>query len=52
LLGAFAALLVGVVALLLLQRLVKRGRFTWFAIWVGPLAVATIAMGLAWPTAH
>jgi len=52
LLGAFAALLVGVVALLVLQRLVKRGRFTWFAIWVGPLAVATIAMGLAWPAAH
>jgi undecaprenyl-diphosphatase len=51
-LGAAAALLVGVAALLLLQRLVKRGRFMWFALWVGPLAVATIAMGLAWPARH
>ena len=52
LLGAFAALLVGIGALLLLQRLVRRGRFMWFALWVGPLAIATIAMGLAWPQAH
>ncbi len=52
LLGASAALLIGIAALLLLQRLVKRGRFMWFALWVGPLAVATIAMGLAWPEAY
>jgi len=49
LLGAFAALLVGIAALLALQHLVKRGRFVWFALWVGPLAVATIAMGMVWP---
>jgi undecaprenyl pyrophosphate phosphatase UppP len=47
--GAATALVVGVAALLLLQRLVKRGRFAWFAVWVGPLALATIAMGIAWP---
>lgn len=50
--GALVASIVGVAALLLLQRLVKRGRFMWFALWVGPLAVATIAMGLAWPVAR
>jgi undecaprenyl-diphosphatase len=49
LLGAAVALVTGVVALLVLRRVVVRGRFGWFAFWVGPLALATLALGLAWP---
>jgi undecaprenyl-diphosphatase len=48
-LGAGVALLTGIAALLLLQRVVRKGRFTWFAFWVAPLALATIALGIAWP---
>lgn len=48
-LGASVALLTGIAALLLLQRVVRQGRFTWFAFWVAPLAIATIALGIAWP---
>ena len=47
--GAIAALGTGVVALHLLRRIVNLGRFGWFALWVGPLALATIAMGQSWP---
>jgi undecaprenyl-diphosphatase len=47
--GAFTALVAGIIALRLLRRLVIRGRFGWFAFWVGPLALATLALGLAWP---
>jgi undecaprenyl-diphosphatase len=49
LVGATVALFTGVVALLLLRRVVIKGRFGWFAFWVGPLALATLALGLAWP---
>jgi undecaprenyl-diphosphatase len=49
-LGASVALLTGVAALLLLQRVVQKGHFTWFAFWVGPLALATISLGIAWPS--
>ena len=49
LLGAAVALVTGVVALLVLRRVVTKGRFGWFAFWVGPLALATLALGLAWP---
>lgn len=49
LVGATVALVTGVIALLLLRRVVIRGRFGWFAFWVGPLALATLALGLAWP---
>lgn len=49
LVGAFAALMAGVLALETLRRVVVRGRFGWFVFWVGPLALATIALGLAWP---
>lgn len=49
LLGAVVALGVGVVALRALRGVVDRGHFGWFAFWVGPLALATMAMGLAWP---
>jgi len=38
-----------VLALVLLRKLVKKGRFALFALWVGPLAVATLAMAKAWP---
>jgi undecaprenyl-diphosphatase len=49
LLGVVVALLVGIGALLALQRVVVGGRFAWFAAWTGPLAVATVAMSIAWP---
>jgi len=49
LIGAAVALATGVVALRALRGVVDRGHFGWFAFWVGPLALATMAMGLAWP---
>jgi undecaprenyl-diphosphatase len=49
LLGSVVALVTGVIALVLLRRIVTQGRFAWFALWVGPLAVATLAMAKAWP---
>jgi undecaprenyl-diphosphatase len=49
LVGAVVAFGAGVVALLALRRVVNLGRFGWFALWVGPLALATIAMGQSWP---
>jgi undecaprenyl pyrophosphate phosphatase UppP len=50
LLGATVAFGAGLFALGLLRRIVVGGRFGWFAFWVGPLALATIGMGLAWPS--
>jgi undecaprenyl-diphosphatase len=47
--GGLAALLLGVMSLHLLRGAVVRGRLGWFALWVGPLALATLALGLAWP---
>jgi undecaprenyl-diphosphatase len=47
--GAAVAFVTGVAALLVLQRAVKQGLFAWFALWVGPLALATLAMAKAWP---
>jgi len=49
LVGAGAALATGVLALRALRGVVARGHFGWFAFWVGPLSLATMAMGLAWP---
>jgi undecaprenyl-diphosphatase len=49
LVGVVVAFATGVGALQLLRRVVNLGRFGWFALWVGPLALATIAMGQAWP---
>jgi undecaprenyl-diphosphatase len=49
LIGAGVAFVTGLFALGLLRRIVVGGRFGWFAFWVGPLALATIGMGLAWP---
>ncbi len=49
LLGAVVAFAVGVIALLLLRRVVVRGHFSLFALWVLPVAIATLAMAKAWP---
>lgn len=48
--GALVAGLVGVIALVLLRRVVVQGRFALFALWTLPLALATLAMALAWPS--
>ena len=49
LVAALVAFVTGIVALRALRVLVARGHFGWFAFWVGPLALATMGMGLAWP---
>lgn len=48
-LGAFVACVSGVFAMLFLRRMVVSGSFPWFAIWVFPLAIATLVMASAWP---
>jgi len=50
LVAGVVALGAGVGAARLLAGIVERGHLAWFAFWVGPLALATMAMGLAWPT--
>jgi len=50
LVGGLAALATGVLALHALRGIVARRRIAWFAFWVGPLALATIALGIAWPS--
>lgn len=47
--GAVVAFGTGIVALRFLRGVVSSGHFGWFAFWVAPLALATMAMGLAWP---
>ena len=47
--GAVVAFLVGMVALGLLRRIVVAGRFSWFAAWLVPVALATLALARAWP---
>jgi undecaprenyl-diphosphatase len=47
--GAAVAFLVGLLALGLLRRIVVAGRFAWFAAWVLPVALATLALAKAWP---
>lgn len=49
LVGTIVAFVAGLFALGLLRKIVVGGRFGWFAFWVGPLALATIGLGLAWP---
>lgn len=49
LLGMAVAFATGVLALVLLRQVVVGGRFWAFALWVAPLAVATLAMARAWP---
>ncbi len=48
--GGLAALATGVLALHALRGIVVRRRLAWFAFWVGPLALATLALGIAWPS--
>jgi undecaprenyl pyrophosphate phosphatase UppP len=47
--GAVVAFFVGLLALGLLRRIVLAGRFSWFAAWVAPVALATLALAKAWP---
>jgi undecaprenyl-diphosphatase len=47
--GAVTAFGVGLLALSLLRRVVSRGNLAWFALWVLPLALATLALAKAWP---
>ncbi len=47
--GAIVACVSGVGAMLVLRRVVVGGLFPLFALWVFPLAVATLAMARAWP---
>jgi len=49
LVGAVVACVSGVGAMLILRRMVVSGSFAWFALWMGPLAIATLAMARAWP---
>jgi undecaprenyl-diphosphatase len=48
-LGAAVAFGVGLSALWLLQHSLRRGYFAWFALWVFPLALATLALAWSWP---
>jgi undecaprenyl-diphosphatase len=48
--GASAAFGVGLLALRLLERVVARGYIAWFALWVLPVALATLALAKAWPS--
>jgi undecaprenyl-diphosphatase len=47
--GAITAFAVGLGALSLLRRVVSRGHLAWFALWVLPVALATLALAKAWP---
>jgi len=49
LVGTIVALFVGIAALVILRKVVMRGRFALFAFWTIPVALATLAMALAWP---
>lgn len=48
-LAGLVAALVSIPALRFLARAVESDWFPWFALWVGPLAIATLAMARAWP---
>lgn len=47
--GAAVACVAGVLAMMALRRVVVGGLFPLFALWVFPLAIATLAMARAWP---
>lgn len=49
LVGTLVAFGSGIFALIFLRRVVSSGWFPWFAAWVFPLGVATLAMAHAWP---
>lgn len=48
--GALVACVSGVFAMIVLRRSVVGGNFPWFALWVLPLAIATLAMARSWPS--
>jgi len=47
--GCVAAFLTGLVALWLLRRSVAAGALPWFAAWLVPVSLATLALAKAWP---
>ena len=49
LVSALAAFAVGLLSLRLLRASVVAGRFSWFAAWVVPVSLATLALAKAWP---
>ena len=49
LVSALSAFVVGLGALRLLRESVIAGRFSWFAAWVVPVSLATLALAKAWP---
>jgi undecaprenyl-diphosphatase len=48
--GVLTSLAVGYVSLGLLKRVLAAGGIAWFALWVLPLALATLALAKAWPS--
>lgn len=50
--GAAVSFGVGVAAVLVLRSVVNHGRLPVFALWVLPLALATLALARVWPGAH
>jgi undecaprenyl-diphosphatase len=49
LIGATVAMASGALALVLVRKTVGRGHFFWFALWIFPVAIATLALARAWP---
>ncbi len=47
--GSLVAFLIGCLSVGLLRRIVVAGAFSWFAAWVVPVALATLALSQAWP---
>lgn len=47
--GTFVALAAGIVALVALKRVMQKGKLAWFAVYLVPLAIATLAWGHARP---
>ena len=47
--GVLAAFLASVAALWLLRQTVVAGRLSWFAAWLVPVSLATLALAKAWP---
>lgn len=47
--GTMTSLGFGYLSLGLLRRVLTRGSIAWFALWVLPLALATLALAKAWP---
>jgi undecaprenyl-diphosphatase len=50
LVGVSVAFGAGLVSLAILRRTVLNGHLSWFALWLLPLALATLALAKAWPS--